>query len=223
MVKSLLDKNSPVESMSLMGGKGQNLFLMEGQGVTVPSWCCVPSDVYTENFESIKSEVLDILKEVDLTNLEKIKTISLEIENLFLKLEVKKELLNALKSKFDGVKYFAVRSSAVGEDGLDNSFAGQLSTYLFVKPESIAEKIKKCWASGFSERVIQYNALNNRDYESLKVAVIIQEMIDSEKSGVLFTVNPLMGKDFYNQAVITAGYATKHHCNFIIRTLSRDT
>lgn len=206
MVKSILDKNSPVESMSSMGGKAQNLYLIESQGVVVPKWCCISCEEYSSNFKEIKPQIIKLLENIDLSNLDQIKQISKKIEELFLQLEINKDLIEQIQSYFPSTSFFAIRSSAVGEDGYGNSFAGQLSTYLFVRNYEISEKIKKCWASSFSERVIQYNALNKKDYDSLKVAVIIQKMIDSEKSGVLFTVNPLMGEDYNNQAIITAGY-----------------
>lgn len=206
MVNSLLDRSSPVQSLSSMGGKAQNLYLMETQGVVVPTWCCVPSELYTNSLVGIKEDVQKLLSDINLNNLEKIREISKEIESLFLTLTISPDVIQNIKAHFNSTKFFAVRSSAVGEDGHGSSFAGQLSTFLFVKEDEIEKMIKRCWASGYSERVIQYNMLHDRDFDSLQVAVIVQEMIDSEKSGVLFTVNPLMGEKFYDQAVITAGY-----------------
>lgn len=206
MINSILDKNSPVEDISKMGGKAQNLYLMQTQGVNVPEWICLSSDIFIEYFEKIKLEVEALVKNVDINNLEQIKQTQQSIESLFLSLSIDSQLLNSINEKLPKEKFFAVRSSAVGEDGHENSYAGQLSTFLFVKSDQVAQKVLKCWASAFSERVIQYNLLHLRSWDSLKVAVIIQTMVNSERSGVLFTVNPLMSRKYYNQAVITAGY-----------------
>lgn len=206
MVKTILDKNSPVKSMAFMGGKAQNLYLMQTQGVCVPTWICLSSELYQESFDKLRLEIESIITKIDIKSLDQLKKTQQSIESLFLSLDLNLDISTEVSARIPKAKFFAVRSSAVGEDGHESSYAGQLSTYLFVTKEQLADKIKKCWASAFSERVIQYNVLNKRKLDSLKVAVIIQEMVDSEKSGVLFTVNPLMGHEFFNEAVITAGY-----------------
>ncbi len=103
-------------------------------------------------------------------------------------------------SKYKGL--YAIRSSCELEDNLDNSFAGQFDTYLNVKPESINEKVKECFKSINNKNIIDYLNKRNLSIEDIKMDVIIQEMVDSEYSGVLFTANP---QGLLNEAVITVG------------------
>jgi len=91
-------------------------------------------------------------------------------------------------------KLYAVRSSAVGEDGSENSFAGQLETYLYVKPEDIKSRIQDVINSADSWRVQFYRNSNRLSDNEIKTGVIIQEMINSEVSGVAFSSNPITGK-----------------------------
>lgn len=91
---------------------------------------------------------------------------------------------------------FAVRSSGTKEDLQDASFAGQYATFLNIKSlEHIAEAIKKCWASLFNSRILNYCVNRNIPFQGMELAVIIQKQIPAEKSGVIFTVNPTRGID----------------------------
>lgn len=93
-----------------------------------------------------------------------------------------------------GIKHYAVRSSATAEDAKNRSWAGEFESYLNISPQDIGASIRKCWASMLSDRVIDY-AGNFSEISSMKMAVIIQESIDSDISGVCFTRNPLDAKD----------------------------
>lgn len=91
-------------------------------------------------------------------------------------------------------KLYAVRSSAVGEDGSGNSFAGQMESYLYVKTKDIKKRIQDVINSATSERIRFYREQNRLSNDDIKVGVIIQEMINSEVSGVAFSSNPITGK-----------------------------
>lgn len=97
---------------------------------------------------------------------------------------------------------YAVRSSSNLEDGKLNSFAGQFDTYLNVKPSEINNKVKECFNSINNKNVSKYIEENNIDKSNLKMDVIIQEMVNSDISGVLFTSNP---QGLLNEVVITVG------------------
>lgn len=99
-------------------------------------------------------------------------------------------------------KLYAVRSSAVGEDGSGNSFAGQMESYLYVKPQDIKNRIQDVINSANSERIKFYREQNGLSNDDIKVGVIIQEMINSEVSGVAFSSNPITGKR--NEVVISS-------------------
>ncbi len=91
-------------------------------------------------------------------------------------------------------KLYAVRSSAVGEDGSSNSFAGQMESFLYVKPEDIKVTIQNVINSANSDRIKFYREQNGLADEDIKVGVIVQEMINSDVSGVAFSTNPITGK-----------------------------
>jgi phosphoenolpyruvate synthase/pyruvate phosphate dikinase len=88
-------------------------------------------------------------------------------------------------------KRVAVRSSAVAEDAGDASWAGQLETYLNVSEAGLVQAIRKCWSSMNSERAIAYAIDKNVSEADRSVGVVVQKMIDSEVSGVMFTYNPV--------------------------------
>lgn len=85
----------------------------------------------------------------------------------------------------------SVRSSAVAEDSAQASWAGQLETYLNITKENLIDKVKDCWNSIKSERARSYAARQNLPEDQLLIAVVIQKMVDSKTSGVMFTVNPV--------------------------------
>lgn len=85
----------------------------------------------------------------------------------------------------------SVRSSAVAEDSSQASWAGQLETYLNISKINLIEKIKECWDSINSERALDYASFQNISESDLKVAVVVQKMVDSQSAGVIFTANPV--------------------------------
>ena len=103
--------------------------------------------------------------------------------------------------EIDENKLYAVRSSAIGEDGSEKSFAGQMDSYLYVKPQEIKARIQDVIDSANSERIKFYREQNNIS-DDIKVCVIIQEMINSDVSGVVFSSNPITGKR--NEIVISS-------------------
>jgi len=104
--------------------------------------------------------------------------------------EIEREILTAFKKL--NAKYVAVRSSATAEDASNMSWAGQLTTYLFTDERMLIKNIKKCWNSLNSPRASAYREQNNIKTSDVSVAVIIQEMIDADVSGVVFTRHPII-------------------------------
>ena len=102
------------------------------------------------------------------------------------------------------LKRVAVRSSAIAEDSSSASWAGQLETYLNVDRDDLVEAIKKCWESINSKRAQRYAVKQNADKASLRVAVVVQAMVDSQVAGVMFTANPLTGNR--DELMIEASY-----------------
>lgn len=124
-----------------------------------------------------------------------------EFKNQEFPVDIKKMILDAFgELKTDRV---AVRSSAIGEDSADASWAGQLETYLNTSKENLIEAVRKCWESIHSERALSYAAGKNINEDELAIGVVVQKMVNSEVSGVMFTVNPINNKD---EIMIEAGY-----------------
>jgi pyruvate,water dikinase len=93
-----------------------------------------------------------------------------------------------------GATFFAVRSSALDEDGAEHSFAGQLDSFLFVPPGRILEKVEAVRRSGFSERILAYREERGLTAPPRPPAVLVQRMIDAEAAGVAFSADPVSGR-----------------------------
>jgi pyruvate,water dikinase len=94
----------------------------------------------------------------------------------------------------DGEAFVAVRSSATAEDLPDASFAGQQETFLNIQGEELVDRVKRCWASLFTQRAIYYRQEQGFDHDLVDIAVVVQKMVDAEKSGVMFTSHPSTGE-----------------------------
>jgi len=116
--------------------------------------------------------------------------------------DIKKEILAEFKKL--KVKFVAVRSSATAEDSSVASWAGELETYLDTTEKMLVENVRKCWSSLFTPRAIFYRQEKEMLKTKVSVAVVIQEMIASEISGIVFTVHPVTKNK--NQMIIEAGW-----------------
>ena len=193
-----------------IGKKAQNLLELAANGFNVPHFSVITNRYFKEI----------ILKEIEMYNQEvgnndeikdweavfsgnterKIENIIRIIKNHKIKEEFEKEIENALNEE----SYYAVRSSSIEEDSSNFSFAGQFETYLYVKKENMLEKIKEVWISSFSNHVMKYRKEGKINNEINVPAVIIQEMVNSEKAGVGFSVNPVNNN--YDEVVISGTY-----------------
>lgn len=158
-----------------IGGKARNLLRLNQLGLHVPKWVVLPADFLAEIFTDVSSiaHTKDILQAIDRYVFPSV--VQAELNELFA----------------DSV-YLAVRSSALDEDGKQHSFAGQFESYLYVKKETVLDRIKDVWRSVFSERVLSYRKANHLG-PSLGIGVIVQEMIDADTAGVAFGMNPISG------------------------------
>jgi rifampicin phosphotransferase len=102
--------------------------------------------------------------------------------------------IEAAARRLAGNGLVAVRSSASDEDGAEHSFAGQLESFLNVRPEEVAGKVEDVWRSGFSERVMAYRREQGLDGEPRVPAVIVQRMVAAEVAGVAFSADPVSGR-----------------------------
>ena len=188
--------------MKLLGGKGLNLFKIYDNGIRIPPCFILNTRAYTEAISKLHiSKKIELFFSrssphkgvVNFSN--KIKT---EILNYNFPKEFNIELKQALtrfKENLGREITLAVRSSANIEDQVQFSFAGQAESFLFNNTlAQIIKSIKSCWASLFSPQSLLYILkIKQRGIElpTIETAVIIQEMIDSDIAGVLFTINVL--------------------------------
>src|SRR3989344_350972 len=183
--------------LSLVGGKGYNLIRMYNEKLNVPNGFVVTTKAYFDflNYNKLTGAVQKKLKGLDVEDTERLDMVSSGVRGLLLNAQfpslLMKEIENYVK-KYTARK-FAVRSSSTAEDLAKASFAGQQDTYLNVKKKDIAEHVKKCFASLFTSRAIYYRE-KNRFPHTVGIAVVVQEMVDSDFSGVMFTVDPIHKK-----------------------------
>ena len=186
------------DSILLAGGKGANLGEMLAQGFPVPQGFCITSQAYDAYIEDnhLDMEIQSLLASTDASP-------ALE-SGLFEKLmeRIKIGRISApmhaqIESAYDQMGdrlRVAVRSSATAEDLPEASFAGQQETFLNIRGiDKLIEAVKCCFASLWTERAVAYRRKTGFDTGKIALSVVVQEMIESDVSGVLFTVNPLNG------------------------------
>lgn len=191
------------------GGKGFNLYLMTQSGFPVPEWV-VLGKRYFESFieaSSLKTSIEQKLVDYVAGTLDG-KSAESQITDLILSTSLPKDIeeivLKGIGILGEGT-VISVRSSAADEDGSSHSFAGQLSSYLYIQGKTqIIDSIKRCWASAYSERGLFYRKENGLDLKKISVSVVLQQMIDPEKSGVIFTCDPIEKK--IGKYVVSAVY-----------------
>ncbi|HNT10584.1 MAG TPA: PEP/pyruvate-binding domain-containing protein [Spirochaetota bacterium] len=184
----------------LIGKKAESLVRMAAWGLPVPDGGCVTTRGFDEfidanNMRGIVDDIRSLMTARDEANaLER----AIEAQSLIIQGDIQPELMRhlAVLQEQNPASHFAVRSSGTKEDLVDASFAGQYTSILNVKSaEHLALAVKQCWASLFYDRVLRYCLNKGIDFSSMGLAVVVQRMIPAEKSGVIFTVNPLTGHD----------------------------
>jgi pyruvate, water dikinase len=194
------------EDVDIAGGKGANLGELTQAGIPVPPGFVITSRTYDQFMKEtgIFDEIMDILDAIDVNNNQELQQAARNIKKIINETEIPDEIkiiiieaYNALCHRIGKEDAFvAVRSSATAEDLPEASFAGQQDTYLNIKGEDdILKYVRKCWASLFGARAIFYREENNFDHSKVYIAVVIQEMVEAEKAGVMFTVHPSTGEE----------------------------
>lgn len=203
------------EDVGIVGGKGANLGELTSFGLPVPPGFCVTASGYTKfiKYAELDEVVKFLMEAVDVEDVDELTNASKEIQKKIKEKEfdpeLKEEILSAYRefSENIGVKdpEVAVRSSATAEDLPDASFAGQQDTYLHISgEEELLNHIRDCFASLWTSRAIYYREKQNYDHFDVALSVVIQKMVNSEKSGVMFTANPINNSK--DEMMINASY-----------------
>ena len=199
-----LDKKSVKEA----GGKGASLGELTQAKIPVPPGFVVLAPSF-ERFiteTDLDAEIEAILKKVSPKDINSVEQASEEIQGLILAAKMPQDIAEDIKINFKELKakFVAVRSSATAEDGASAAWAGQLDTFLNTTEKDLLKNVQKCWASLFTPRAIFYRFEQKMHKSKVSVAVVVQAMVQSEISGICFTVHPVT-KD-PNQMVIEAGF-----------------
>jgi phosphohistidine swiveling domain-containing protein len=195
----ILSLDAENTSLAIAGGKGANLARLARTGFPVPPGFIVATDAYNAFVaaNALADRILGIVRNISPDDPQALETASRAIRAWFAAGQMSLDLVHALCDAYADLGYrpVAVRSSATAEDLPGFSFAGQQDTYLNVVGETALQKaIVDCWSSLWTARAIGYRARNGIDHAAVSLAVVVQEMVSSETSGVLFTANPLTGK-----------------------------
>ena len=165
--------------VDLAGGKGASLASMTANGLPVPPGFVITSHAFTEVVDGA-----ELVKHIQASDLDAARAV----------VAATKPPRDLIKDHYDRLPAgtsVAVRSSACAEDGDDASYAGQQETYLFVETfDDVIEKVVECWLSFFSDRALFYR-LHKGSLDDISMAVVVQQMVDATKAGVMFTVDPV--------------------------------
>lgn len=185
-------------SLPEVGGKVASLGEMARAGFPVPGGFCITTAAYRDFIGQELDGLLGLLEGVRYDDLERIRDLGQRIreriKSLTMPEDVRASITDALRTTGED-KPYAVRSSATVEDLPTASFAGQQETYLNVRGrERLLEAVRDCWASLFTDRAISYRARNGFDHRCVFLAVVVQEMVFPEVSGIMFTADPVTGR-----------------------------
>lgn len=198
-----LNKNNA----DLAGGKGASLGEMTQAGIPVPPGFVVLSAAF-EKFiieTDLVQEIDTILHSVNHKEIHTVESASEQIKALITSVKMPDDIAEEIKKEFKKLdaKFVAVRSSATAEDSSAAAWAGQLESYLNTTENELIEKVQHCWASLFTPRAIFYRFEKMLHTTKISVAVVVQKMVESEISGIAFSVHPVTQD--YNQLIIEAG------------------
>lgn len=166
-----------------VGAKAAGILRLRANGFNVPDGFCVISDAYTEHLRMAKADVADKDPHA--------------IRKAIIQMPLSSLLVAQIESHYCQLSSpVAVRSSATAEDLPEHSFAGQYDTFLSITDlEECLSAVKKCWASVWTERAVQYRLKKGIDSAAVDMAVLVQTQVNADSAGVVFTADPVTGND----------------------------
>ena len=192
----------------IAGGKAASLGEMTQAGIPVPPGFVLLADAFERFLEEadLNQELDAILDKVNREEVHSVDSASEKIQALIKSAKMPEDIAKEILSNFEKLdaEFVAVRSSATAEDGATAAWAGQLDTFLNTTEDNVLENVQKCWASLFTPRAIFYRFEKGMHGQKISVAVVVQKMVQSEVSGIAFSVHPVT--EDYNQMIIEAGF-----------------
>jgi pyruvate,water dikinase len=206
-------------NIEIVGGKGLNLGLMANAGFPIPPGFVVTAQAYFDFLEqsSLKKKIVQEIDAIDSENTKQLEEVSEKTREMIrnakmpdaIAMEIKKKYLKLSERRIGFISsseesFVAVRSSATAEDLAEASFAGQQETYLNVQgKDKVVEAVQKCWASLFTARAVYYRRKQGFSTEKVGIAVVVQKMVESTASGIMFTADPVGDE---TKIIIEAGF-----------------
>jgi len=197
------------EDIAIVGGKGANLGEMVSFGIPVPDGFVITAQAYEKVIEhnALQPVIREIIKQTEVTNQKELEKAAIKIQRFIQTADIPPELTKEIFESYTSLKpgdknpLVAVRSSATAEDLPDASFAGQQESFLDIKGESnLIQAVRSAWGSLWGARAIFYRATKGYDHFKVLLAIPVQLMVQSDVSGVIFSVNPVTGNK--NQVVV---------------------
>ena len=198
------------DSLEVVGGKGRSLAKMTNAGFHVPGGFQVTTAAYRSFVadNNLQDQILEFAKPAVVEGRPSFEQSSTNIQGLFAEIELAEEITSEIRAAYESLDReppVAVRSSANAEDLPGLSFAGQQETYLNVTgADAVVAAVRNCWSSLWTAQAISYRHQNGIDQDSVAMAVVVQIMVPSEVSGILFTANPATGER--NEIIINASF-----------------
>lgn len=193
LIRPLTDLRA--DSLDEAGGKAANLGEMISVGLPVPPGFCVTTEAYrqvAEASDELAALLAEAPEDADASALAEAARTALRTAAM--PVAVRDAVLAAYR-ELGNTTPVAVRSSATAEDLPYASFAGQQDTYLnVVGPDAVVEAVQRCWASLWTERAVSYRGSNAISHAAVRLAVVVQQMVDARVAGVMFTANPVTGR-----------------------------
>jgi pyruvate,water dikinase len=184
----------------LVGGKGASLGEMTSIGLPVPPAFVITAQAYRKFLieSRVEEELFGGLENIDIEDTDVLENASTRAKTIIMNAPMPEYLKNEIRTSYRAMGknvIVAVRSSATAEDLPGASFAGQQETFLNMQGiGDLLEAVQKCWASLFTPRAIYYRSRQGFEDRQVNIAVVVQQMIPSEKAGVMFTSHPVTGE-----------------------------
>ena len=207
------------DDIGIVGGKGLNLGLMARADFPIPPGFVVTAQAYFDFLDksSLRKKIVQAIDAIDTENTKQLEEVSEKARDWIRQAKMPEELSNEIKKNYLKLSekrigflssseecFVAVRSSATAEDLPEASFAGQQETYLNVHGKNnVVVAVQKCWASLFTARAVYYRKKQNFPTDKVGIAVVIQKMVESTASGIMFTADPTGDE---SKIIIEAGF-----------------